>query len=211
MKSKKTIFYCDDQKQFIEKFKENHGDEYNIETTNDINKYQQFIADHMDRHIKPDLILIDLYHPNDVGDSEQNINEAEQKLAELSKTIDDIRPYIERAWLPSGIDVLKSLRNDKRLDGIPILFYTQRGLLFMNDDQMKTIYENDCDWVLKDKRRESKIAERERINQIIRTYEKRHNKIKNLSLALWSGAGGVLIGFIGSELANLVHWFPSMF
>ena len=202
-KKRKTVFYCDDQQEFIDKFIEKHEEEFEIITTTAASGYKKLILNKMEEGTKPDLILIDLYHPNLREDFEENFEAAQRKLVELKDKIEEIRPYIEKTWIPIGIDVLKELRKEKKLNSIPMMFYTQRGLLFMDDDQLKTIYENDCDWILKDKRQSSRIAERVRINQVIRNYEKERNFFIRWIYAASGTMIGFALGYAASILANL--------
>ena len=201
-KARKTVFYCDDQKIFIDKFKEKHSSDFDIISTTDASGYKNLIVEKMNSGIKPDLILIDLYHPNLREDFDKNFEEAQEKLEELKDKIEEIRLFIEKTWIPIGIDVLTELRKEKKLNSVPIMFYTQRGLLFMDDDQLKTIYENNCDWILKDKRQSSRIAERERMHQVIRNHEKENNFVKRWLYTAYGMLVGIILGYIGSILAN---------
>ncbi len=201
--ARKILFYCDDQPEFIEKFKARHDDEYEIHGSTDITKAKGEVLSLIHQGRKPDIILLDLYHPRECPNFEANRRTAETKLEELRQKIEEIRPYINRTWMPEGISALEELRTLKELSAVPILFYTQRGLLFMSDDQLQTIYDKDSDWMLKDRENSSNIAERARINQLIRRNAERHHWFKIYVVPAITFASGLLLAFANSLISAI--------
>lgn len=61
----RSVLVCDDQEVFIEDFKRRHGQHYRILVENDIGE----LVDRLHNMKRlPDLLLLDLYHPETKGE-----------------------------------------------------------------------------------------------------------------------------------------------
>lgn len=201
MTKRKSILICDDQMRFIEAFKENHGSTYDIREETDIRKLIGRIDD-----IKPDLVLLDLYHSNKchmqiedaqfkltelykqkidaaktvetAGTAEtkliklykqkiknveasknvqevltelnkQNIENGEAALLNLKNQIKKTNEKVNKAWEPQGLELLNDIRKKYSSRKLPVIIYSQTGLVLLKDDQVKNVEKNDGHWMLK--------------------------------------------------------------
>lgn len=144
---KTTVVYCDDQKRFIDEFTARHGQRYDIIPVDDS---CQLLGTLSDMKRLPDIVLLDLYHPReDVSDYEERRLAAEVELEKLDQQVDKTREAVLNAWEPRGLDILKQLRGKYASDELPIVMYTQRGLVLLSDDQFRLVEENSGHWLLK--------------------------------------------------------------
>jgi CheY-like chemotaxis protein len=145
MPGRKNILICDDQQRFITKFRENHGAFYDIREETDIRKLMDRIKDS-----KPDLILLDLFHPKDDNkDFEERRLNAEKELKCLDIQIQKTKEAVEATWMPMGLEILKDIRENYSTKKLPVIIYSQRGLLLINDDQVRFVEELDGYWMVK--------------------------------------------------------------
>lgn len=174
---KKRILYCDDQERFTDLFHTNHDEYYDITTVNtsrglvdilkDLEKLQEF----------PDLVLLDLYYPRAPDqDYETRKQAAEDSLSELDAQIIETNKAVLNAWKPHGIDILKQLRGEYPSHKLPIAIYTQKGLLLLDDSQIREVEESQAHWLLK--KRLSPETEEITIERIIRADREQAKTIK---------------------------------
>ncbi|MFC1583713.1 hypothetical protein ACFL4U_03410, partial [Candidatus Neomarinimicrobiota bacterium] len=165
MKRKPRILYCDDQERFLEDFIRRHDSDFEIDTTTDITNVFQLLKE---KKTRPDLVVLDLYHPRDINAQSELAASANEKLQELSEKISEVKGFVDEAWSPDGIDILREIRERYPVHKVPVLIYTQRGLFLLEDSQLKAIEQLDCEWLLKDKARISAATEATRIRRYIR-------------------------------------------
>ena len=158
------ILYCDDQERFRTGFKERHKDCFNIETLSDIHDVYSKL---MDKEKLPDLLILDLYHPKDIPKQNKIAERAEKKLQELKKKISEVKKLVYEAWDPIAIDVLRQIRKLYSENELPVMIYTQRGLFFLDDKQIREIEELGAEWLLKDFIRIQAMTESVRILKYI--------------------------------------------
>ena len=159
--NKTDVLICDDQQRFIDEFKKNHFKHYNIREVNDINKLLKRIVEH-----KPNIVLLDLYHPKDSNsDFDTRKQRAEQELKNLDKQIETTRQAVDNVWEPIGLDVLKDIRTKYSSKELPVLIYSQRGLVLMGDEQLQQVEKNKGHWMLK--KVYSPSTEKIRIDRIV--------------------------------------------
>lgn len=155
------VLYCDDQQKFITAFKENHGKEMDILEENNISNVLKRIAES-----KPDLVLLDLYHPKDnKTDFEQRKNAANEELENLNKQIEKTKDAVNATWKPLGIEILEDIRKKYNSRKLPVIIYSQRGLFLLDDDQARSVEKNDGHWLIKDEY--SALTEKARIDRIL--------------------------------------------
>jgi CheY-like chemotaxis protein len=196
---KRLVVICDDQQRFIEQFCERHRQHYDIIIVNDTRELPKVIE--RLRHF-PDLVLLDLYHPKDVGpDFEGRRLEAEASLSELDRQIEETNQAVLGAWEPRGLEVLKLLRQKYSPEQLPIVVYTQKGLLLLDDSQLREAEQYSAHWLLKKKL--SARTEEIRIDRIImadlerpRRAVKRATRVYRWSLVVsW-----LIIGVLASRM-----------
>ena len=179
---KKDLLICDDQERFITKFKNNHSNFYDIEEELDIRKLMDKIKQH-----KPDLVLLDLYHPKDDNDDfEVRRQAAEAELTKLDEQIKKTKEAVEATWTPLGLEILQDIRKKYSSYELPVIIYTQRGLFLMNDEQVRLVEENKGHWMLKNEY--SGRTEKTRMDRIINSSE----KVKKLRRYIIMASGAVL-------------------
>lgn len=166
------VYYCDDQQRFIDAFVEAHSGEFEIHSSLDISCAKAEVQKLIDRGERPDVILLDMFHPKPGPDFEARCDLAKRKLEELADKVREVRPYVNAAWRARGLDALKELRTLRALDRVPILFYTQRGLVFLSETELTEMYAHDADWMMKDEDFRSPATERARLTQMAARYRR---------------------------------------
>lgn len=209
------VYYCDDQQNFIDTFTASHADEFEIHSSLDISRAKADVQKLIEQGKCPDIILLDLFHPKAGPDFEARRDLAKRKLEELTAKIKEIHPFIEAAWRAEGIEALKELRTLRTLDHVPILFYTQRGLVFLSEKELVEIYKNDSDWMLKDSDFSSPITERARINQMVTRYHLANRKAltfaKGAAISIASVVATTIIGaFLQNPVVALRDWLAGL-
>ncbi|MCF8483502.1 MAG: hypothetical protein K9H25_24015 [Rhodospirillum sp.] len=156
---KPLVLYCDDQKvRFIEPFKLRHKENYTVIDTDDAADVIRML-DGMEK--KPDLILLDLFHPRNHADVDCDLSrEANLALQDLNRRIAEVETLVNRAWTPQGITVLREIRRKYSREEIPVVIYTQKGLIFLEDGQIREIESLGADVLLKDSAKVSETTER---------------------------------------------------
>lgn len=166
-----TVMLCDDQARFRDEFIRNHQSHYDIITLEDSATVLDKIA-----QLKqlPDIILLDLYHPKDSDpDFEQRRLKAEAELTNLDEQIEITNEAVLDTWEPHGIDVLRAIRQQYPVHKLPVAIYTQKGMILLNDDQLRAVEQFDGHWLLKKKL--SARTEKTRIDRLI-TYDRSLNQ-----------------------------------
>lgn len=139
------VLICDDQNRFIEDFRNNHKNHYDIREISDIRE----LIDRLNEK-KPDVVLLDLYHPKDCNSNfeERRLN-AEEELKKLDKQIISTKKAVDLVWEPIGLDILKDIRKNSQTTDLPVLIYSQRGLVLLGDDQLQEVEKLKGHWMLK--------------------------------------------------------------
>jgi predicted nucleotide-binding protein len=166
---KRSVMMCDDQKRFLDEFVQRHRSYYDIQTIDDARKLLEAIEQ---RPSLPDILLLDLYHPSDSNsDFEERRSEAEASLAELDLQIEKTKQAVLHAWEPHGLDMLEEIRRKYTASELPIAIFTQKGLLLLDDEQLRKAEQLEGHWLLK--RKLSARTEEIRIDRIIDYYQNR--------------------------------------
>lgn len=178
--SKFVVMLCDDQARFRDEFIRKHQAHYDIITVDDsaevIDKIEQL------KNL-PDILLLDLYHPKDDNpDFEQRRLKAEEELTKLDQQIEIANQAVLDTWEPHGIDVLRALRQQYPMHKLPVAIYTQKGMILLNDDQLRAVEQFDGHWLLKKKL--SARTEKTRIDRLI-TYDKGINNVTKSDTRLY--------------------------
>jgi hypothetical protein len=197
------ILYCDDQERFREEFLARHRDRFEIEMTDEITSVLPTLLRKRPQEL-PDLLLLDLYHDIDssnVDGRDDRIREAKAALEELDASIRQAKFRVDRAWRPVAIDVAEEIRRHFSAHDLPIMIYSQKGLFFLDDEQMRRIENAGVDWLLKDSDRFSATTEDVRIRRVVELGKASKQMPRDVRIAMWSVAAGL----IGSALTLLIQ------
>ncbi|HSS33968.1 MAG TPA: hypothetical protein VLL27_11870 [Solirubrobacterales bacterium] len=184
------VFYCDDQDHFREEFLARHGDRFEIETTDDIADVLPTLLS-KGREGLPDLLLLDLYHEIDPQDGDQSdrVREAKVALEELDVSIRRAQTRVALAWRPLAVEVAEEVRRHFPAHVLPIMIYSQKGLFFLDDEQMRQIENAEIDWMLKD--RLSAVTEDVRMRRVVERSRASRKMPRDVKIAVWSVAAGI--------------------
>jgi CheY-like chemotaxis protein len=161
--SNHVVVLCDDQKRFRDEFIGNHQGHYQIISVEDTSTLIETIDNLKEL---PDIILLDLFHPRDNNpDFEQRRLRAEDELTKLDEQIDRTNDAVLATWEPQGINILRSIRQKYPSNKLPVAIYTQKGMILLDDNQLREVEELDGHWLLKKKL--SARTEKIRIDRII--------------------------------------------
>ena len=178
--NKRSVVYCDDQQLFLDQFRNRHDQYYEIDDVNDTRELAELLKPPADL---PDLVLLDLYHPRDnEPDFEERRKAAVDSLTKLDEQIEETNQAVLAAWEPRGLELLKLLRVDYGYppEKLPIVIYTQKGLLLLDDSQLREVELHSAHWLLKD--RLSAHTEEIRIDRIINSdLERTRRAVRNAS------------------------------
>lgn len=201
------ILYCDDNEEFLDEFRSRHAEDFDIESLSNISDVYRAITERRDEEL-PDLLLLDLYHPGNpddhTGDQQAARQVAETKLAELHDLLDEVRECVNRAWSSTAIDVLEELRRKYPAHKLPIMIYTQRGLLLLNDDEMRRIEQAEADWLLKDPARISGPTEAIRMRRFVAQAQAARSLPRDVKLTAWSVLASAVLGAALGTIVTLV-------
>jgi len=184
--SKKHIIICDDKPKWTERFEKEHSGEFEVDTYNDSVKFMKELRELKKRGQTPDIILIDLFHPNDA--SEDVIKEGEEAIEKLNTTIKEVRDPIYKAWDPNGFDLLEQAR--KLFPDTPIAIYTEQGVSVADDKELERVSKAEGEWLLKGK---NKNYESIRINNLM---EKTCEQDSNMTIIILCSFVMVALTFI---------------
>lgn len=145
------ILYCDDEQEFRNRFIREHEDEFDIEALESITAVASRLRDSSKPF--PDLLLLDLYHPDPGDEFAARRSEIQCALRELNVKIAELKHVVERAMSPVGIDLLEDIRSRHSEPELPVMVYTKRGFLLLEDAELRKIVLADADWLLKDPHR----------------------------------------------------------
>jgi hypothetical protein len=84
---------------------------------------------------------------------------------------------------------------------LPIMIYSQKGLFFLDDEQMRQIESAEVDWLLKDNDRFSATTEDVRIRRVVERSKASKQMPRDVRIAIWS----VTAGIIGSVLTLAIQ------
>lgn len=197
------ILYCDDQPRFLDDFARRHGDHFDIEPVGDISGVLPTLRDRKPEAL-PDLLLLDLYHdidPSDQASAQTRIREANAALDQLDAAIERAKLKVDSAWRPVAVEIAEAIRQQFPSHVLPIMIYSQKGLFFLDDEQIRRIENAEVDWMLKDSSRFSAATEDARIRRVVERSRASQQMPRDIKVAAWS----VSAGLAGSLLTLLVQ------
>lgn len=197
------VLYCDDQERFREEFLIRHRDHFEIETTDDIAGVLPTLLSRRHEEL-PDLLLLDLYHDIDPANDDgrdDRVEEAKVALEELDASVRRAKNQVDLAWRPVAVEVAEEIRRHFPVHVLPIMIYSQKGLLFLDDGQMRRIEAAEVDWLLKDSDRFSAVTEDMRIRRVVQSGKASKRIPRDVRIAIWS----VTAGLVGSALTLAIQ------
>lgn len=146
--SKYKVYYWDDEEIFLNRFEKRHSKDYEIDSFTNFSDLTKRLATTTE---PPDIILLDLYQSKDMEEAGFEVKnaQAEEALKNLSSVLDDVKVKVEAVREPIGIEVLKTIRKIKESASIPVVIYTRRGLLILEDESIRDVADNNGKWLLK--------------------------------------------------------------
>jgi hypothetical protein len=187
------ILYCDDQENFRTEFLARHGDRFAVEAIDHITNVLPTLLNRRPEEL-PDLLLLDLYHdidPANDDDDSDRIGEAKAALKELDGSIQRAKHRVDLAWRPVAVEVAEEIRHHFPMHALPIMIYSQKGLLFLDDEQMRRFESAEVDWLLKDSDRFSAATEYVRIRRVVERSRASKQIPRDVRIAIWSVAAGL--------------------
>lgn len=172
---RKRILILDDNPKFIEDFLKRHKKYYDIEGIIDQGELLTTIEKMKLENRFPHVLLVDLYYPRG-NDKEAllKIKEANEKLLEFHNFEADLKKLIKKTYEPVGIQVIKAVREMYNESQLPVMIYSQSGLLMLDNSSIQKIANLDTGWLLKD--RYSINAEQIKIiNQIAKSNKRKES------------------------------------
>ncbi len=134
---------------------EGSSGEYTVMTLNQSRHFSQILDALKKRGKKPDIVLIDLYHPNDKTPEREK--EGSDAIKALTEAILSAKGAIDAAWSREGLTMLERTR--RLLPDTPIAIYTELGVALASkgddDDLWGHLFSQHAEWFVKrDKGRE---------------------------------------------------------
>ncbi|HVY77728.1 MAG TPA: hypothetical protein VG898_04400 [Solirubrobacterales bacterium] len=198
------VLYCDDQESFRKEFLTRHRDHFEIETTDDIAGVLPTLLNRRHEEL-PDLLLLDLYHDidpaNDDDGRDDRVKAAKAALEELDESVQRARSKVDLAWRPVAVEVAEGIRRHFPMHDLPIMIYSQKGLFFLDDEQMRRIEAAEVDWLLKDSDRFTAVTEDVRIRRVVQRSKASKRVPRDVRIAIWS----VTAGLVGSALTLAIQ------
>lgn len=152
-KKMRRILYFDDSDGYLEALRKSHGN-YCIIHKKDIKELPVVLESLEGTSDWPDILLLDVYWPNEANTSSQisfKAEEAEKILInEVQPAIDKLNDIYTSAFSPQGIEYLKNIREKYGPDRLPIVMYTSKGhFLLRKYDWLRIAMESKAEWVSK--------------------------------------------------------------
>jgi hypothetical protein len=170
----RRVLMIDDNPQFIDKFREKHAGYYEIFGITDQGEVLTTLETMRGDSRPADLLLVDLYYPRGSGPEAQGkIDLANRKLQEFHDFEQELQGLVEQTYEPIGMRVLEQVRELYSAEELPVLVYTQCGLLLLDDSRMKRIEALDTGGLLKD-RYSAPTEQAKIIGQVMRARRQRN-------------------------------------
>jgi CheY-like chemotaxis protein len=170
--AKKKILILDDNPKFIEAFIKRHSQYYDIESITDQGEVLPTIEKMKYQQRFPNVLIVDLYYPR--GNDEEAmklIEEANEKLQEFHNFEEELKQILKKTYEPIGIEVIKGVREMYDASKLPVMIYSQSGLLLLDDTRIRKISDLDTGWLLKH-RYSSRVEQIKIITQVIKAGKK---------------------------------------
>jgi len=169
----RRVLMIDDNPRFIDKFRDKHAGYYEIVGITDQGEVLPTLERMRGDSRPADLLLVDLYYPRGSGpEAQEKIGLANRKLQEFHDFEQELQGLVAKTYEPIGMRVLEQVRELYSAEELPVLVYTQCGLLLLDDSRMRRIEALDTGWMLKD-RYSARTEQAKIIGQVLRARRQR--------------------------------------
>jgi len=146
------ILYVDDSPKFRRDFGERHEGAYALEIISDQGDVVRILQQQFRTPDWPDLLLVDLYYPRDTSPAGlQAIEVANVKLAEFNAFEKELRALVNDCYEPIGISIVQQVREIFDSETLPVIIYTQTGLLLLDEESIRQMELLRAGWLLKER------------------------------------------------------------
>jgi len=146
------VLIIDDNPRFIDSFKERQGADYDIWAIEREAEVLRNLSRMESAGTFPDVFIVDMYYPRGSDATAlERIDKANQKLRELHSLEADLRSQVQESFQPIGMTTLKQIRRVFSAADMPVLVYTQSGMLMLGDQGIQEIERLGGGWLLKDR------------------------------------------------------------
>lgn len=145
------ILYLEDNPQFQAEFRARHGEAYDIRCISSQGEVLPELTRAASDEGLPHLFLVDLYYPRrDDEEGRELVRVGNEKLVEYHAREDELKLAVRKSFEPTGLMLVEHVREGLQLD-LPILIYTQCGLLLLENESMRRLEKHGAGWLLKDR------------------------------------------------------------
>lgn len=149
---RQRVLIIDDNPKFIEAFIERQSDYFEIVALSSESEVLRALNRMDDTGEFPDIFVVDMYYPRATDDDGQKlIDAANGQLREFAELEKQLQGAVQRSYEPVGMSALKQIRRMLSADELPVLVYTQSGMLTLGDQGIQEIERLGGGWLLKDR------------------------------------------------------------
>ena len=146
------ILYVDDSAKFRADFSQRHAGAYDLEIISDQGDVIRILRQEYRTPAWPDLLLVDLYYPRDTSTSGLSaIDDANVKLAEFNAFEKELRVLVNACYDAIGITIVQQIREIFDSETLPVIIYTQTGLLLLDEESIRQMELLRAGWLLKER------------------------------------------------------------
>jgi hypothetical protein len=150
--SRPRILYVDDSDKFRHDFAERHSGAYELEIISDQGEVVPILRKEFGTGDWPALLLVDLYYPRDTSAAGMAaIHEANVKLAEFNAFESGLRAMVMECYEPIGLSIVQQIREQYDSEVLPVIIYTQTGLLLLDEESIRQMELLRAGWLLKER------------------------------------------------------------
>lgn len=145
-----SVWYFDDEKSRLDDFERRHGDAFSVTKFQDAPQLLSGLMSAVRPNQLPDILLLDFHAPRpDVPPV--RVEEAKAAVARLVRAERELRGHVDRAWHPTGVDIVETVREFYPPDQLPIAMHTQQGLALLRDDLIQQLEYHSVGWLIKNR------------------------------------------------------------
>lgn len=145
------VLIIDDNPAFIEAFTARHSEHYLIRALSSEAEVMPTLRELEMSGEFPDLFVVDMYYPRTTPTAAADIAYANGQLRDFAVLEERAQTLVAQCYEPLGLSVLRKIRRHVRFPELPIIMYSQSGLLTIGDHGFQEIERLDAGWLLKDR------------------------------------------------------------
>ncbi len=147
-RQKKKVWFLDNNAVSLKQFSARHGEVFEIRIFDNVVELMNCLMEVSNAPHFPDVLLTDLYAPLEALHVDLKLlAKTEKALSVFMDGVATLKESVDNAWNPSGVAIVKAVRSI--YEKLPILLYTQRGLILLDDDALIQLEHLDVGWLLK--------------------------------------------------------------